>query len=289
MATFQAGLTAAEIAPLLRGANLLVSRAIEFGLRHNYAYQILYLFDGEAKARIDGSRYVLGPGDLALYAPDHGHYFKTRPHSTVFTVCFSWNQATATCLETGNRNVDHPDVEFRAQADPPVHVQGLPEFPFVTPLDLETRAKLEPLMREIGRSFSSSASLGRMRLRGLMLELLHGLITSQQSKPASHAVSLINRLHEYLGQHYNEPLDRRVVSQALGISESYLTALLRTRSNTNFTDCLTTIRMSKAQELLQFSTLSVKEIAAVTGFHNASYFVARFKKRHGVSPGQFRG
>ncbi len=277
-----------DIAPIIRGANLLSATDIQFGPRHNYAPQLLYVFEGELEARLDGQCTSLNPGDLAFYAPENSHFFKSRRPSTLFTICFSWNRETAVCLETGNRNVPRPSHGFWAQADRPATVEGLPEPPFVSTIDAINRSMLEPLMREIGRDFKSASPLSLLRLRGLMLELVHGLIRNGQTRPDNRAATLHQRLCDFFEKHYAEPLDRAAVSRALGISESYLTALLRTQAKTNFTEALATVRMNKARELLQFSCLSVKQIAAATGFHSVSYFVARFRKRHGTSPGKYR-
>ena len=48
------------------------------------------------------------------------------------------------------------------------------------------------------------------------------------------------------------------------------------------------IRMSRAEDLLASSQLSVKEIAALLGFHSAVHLSQQFKNRHGVSPAQWR-
>lgn len=48
------------------------------------------------------------------------------------------------------------------------------------------------------------------------------------------------------------------------------------------------IRIDKARELLLDSSLSIKEIASVTGYDNALYFSRVFKKLEGSSPRQYR-
>jgi len=44
----------------------------------------------------------------------------------------------------------------------------------------------------------------------------------------------------------------------------------------------------KAQQLLEFTALSIKEIASQLGFDSQNYFSRAFKKRYGLSPGNFR-
>ena len=102
----------------------------------------------------------------------------------------------------------------------------------------------------------------------------------------SHPV--IAEFKNYTQSHYRENLNRRKVSKAIGVSESYLTALLKQHSKTNFTDYLTKIRLEKAMELIEYSNLKIKEICAATGFNSVSYFVRKFGVYYGKSPNRFR-
>ena len=48
------------------------------------------------------------------------------------------------------------------------------------------------------------------------------------------------------------------------------------------------LRLDKAKELLQFTTLTVDEISYKTGFNSIAYFSNYFKKRNGISPRAYR-
>ena len=47
-------------------------------------------------------------------------------------------------------------------------------------------------------------------------------------------------------------------------------------------------RMGRATELLSFSRLSLKEIAAAVGIPDISYFSACYRRYHHLTPKQFR-
>ncbi|HEY2976561.1 MAG TPA: helix-turn-helix domain-containing protein [Burkholderiaceae bacterium] len=63
-------------------------------------------------------------------------------------------------------------------------------------------------------------------------------------------------------------------------------------SGTSFHEKLTQQRLARAEALLRDSTgrrLSTVEIGFAAGFREASTFYRRFKQRHGVTPGEWRG
>jgi len=48
------------------------------------------------------------------------------------------------------------------------------------------------------------------------------------------------------------------------------------------------VRLERAANLLQTSFLSIKEVGFHTGLGDTSHFVRDFKKRYGLTPGEFR-
>lgn len=55
----------------------------------------------------------------------------------------------------------------------------------------------------------------------------------------------------------------------------------------NFIDYLTDFRMEVSKEALAMSTMQINEIAEKVGY-NSSYFNRLFKKKFGMTPGQYR-
>ncbi|HEU4609197.1 MAG TPA: helix-turn-helix transcriptional regulator, partial [Chitinophagaceae bacterium] len=51
---------------------------------------------------------------------------------------------------------------------------------------------------------------------------------------------------------------------------------------------LLNLRLERARHLLSTTALNISEIADQTGFGSVFYFSKLFRKKHGLSPGQFR-
>jgi len=284
-------LTLQQINPLVRGANYASMKPLSFGPRINYGYQLFYVFHGNGAGRINENNFDLRPGLIAIYGPGDIHEFKSYGHETMIfaTIYFSWEKVDAKRMSTTNQNVTQLSKDYWDLSDPKVSIDGFQSIPFVLEIPVKERLKLEILLRDTGNSFRQSEdSLLHLKHKSALLGIIYELMKFKRDASGHLEHHIIRRFREYVKKHQAEELKRGNVSRFLGISESYLTALLRKELNTNFTAYLTAIRMQKAMELLQYSNLSVKEIAVSVGFRDYNYFVARFRQLHAKPPGTFR-
>lgn len=284
-------LTLDQINPLVRGANYTSMNPLKFGPRINYGYQLFYVFNGSGTGRINENNFALRPGLIAIYGPGDVHEFTSHSYEamTFTTIYFSWEEIDAKRIATANKNVTQLSDEYWCLADTKVSIAGLPAIPFVLEIPAKERLKLEALLCDSGKSFKKSDDpLRQLKHKAALLEIVYELMKLHRDASGHVEHHLIRRFREYIEKHYSEELNRASVSRFLGLSESYLTALLRKELNTNFTAHLTTIRMQKAMELLQYSNFSVKEIATAVGFRDYNYFIARFRQLHAGPPGIFR-
>ena len=284
-------LTLHKINPVIRGANYASMNPLSFGPRINYGYQLFYVFKGTGTAIINKRNFDLHPGGIAFYGPGDIHEFKSKSHGamTFATIYFSWEEVDAKRMSTSNKNVAELSDEYWYLADPKVSIIEFPEMPFVLELPPKERMTLEALLFETGNSFRKfNNPLLQLKYKSTLLEIIYELIKFNRNSSDHAEHHIICNFRKYIDEHYCDEIKRSNVSDFLGLSESYLTALLRKELGTNFTDYLTAIRMQKAMELLQYSNLSIKEISVAVGFRNYNYFVTRFRQLHSKPPGTFR-
>jgi AraC-like DNA-binding protein len=74
----------------------------------------------------------------------------------------------------------------------------------------------------------------------------------------------------------------------IGLSEPYFLRLFHEQVQTTFGRYLRKVKMSRAAELLNDPTLSIKEIAITSGYSDLRNFYRDFKGVHGMSPRQLR-
>ncbi|MCK8520476.1 AraC family transcriptional regulator [Aquimarina sp. D1M17] len=99
---------------------------------------------------------------------------------------------------------------------------------------------------------------------------------------------LITEAKSYLHDNLQEHISLNTISSDIGISKYYLHRLFTEINGITPLGYLTSIRLEKAKNLLQYSNNSILDIAISCGFDNTSYFSNLFKKHIGLSPSQFR-
>jgi AraC-like DNA-binding protein len=99
---------------------------------------------------------------------------------------------------------------------------------------------------------------------------------------------LSQQIIRYLEEHYAEDFSLDALASALGYNKSYLCIVFKRDTQITINDCLNTIRIRKAAELIAYSDNDLSRIAAMCGFSTVSHFNRVFLKHVGTTPGQCR-
>lgn len=87
---------------------------------------------------------------------------------------------------------------------------------------------------------------------------------------------------------YGEDITLEMLSAQVGKSKFHLSRAFREYYQMTPSAYLTTVRLSRAAELLTTTSLPVREIGQLVGFFNNAYFTARFKEKYGRPPREYR-
>lgn len=101
---------------------------------------------------------------------------------------------------------------------------------------------------------------------------------------------VVDKTLDYLNENYADAnISAQMIADMFRITPSYFSRLFNERSGQAFPDYLAGLRIEKAREmLLKEQNKSIQEICEMVGYTNPSYFTATFKKRFGITPGQYR-
>ena len=106
----------------------------------------------------------------------------------------------------------------------------------------------------------------------------------------NYAVEL-DRLMKQEHLYRNPDLGRRVVADALGISEGYVSEVMRKQVGQSFAEYVNNFRITEAKSLLrdaEFAQFSLEAVGLEAGFKSRSAFYTAFKKATNMSPGKYR-
>jgi AraC-like DNA-binding protein len=96
------------------------------------------------------------------------------------------------------------------------------------------------------------------------------------------------RAQSFIREHLSEPLTLRQVARAAGFAPDYFWRLFKKSEGVTFTRYLEALRLSRAKEMLEKTSLSVEQIHKLCGFRSRTNFHRVFKKAAGVTPVAYR-
>lgn len=126
------------------------------------------------------------------------------------------------------------------------------------------------------------------QLREHCLQLIAALQEYVESGSREHS-DKVERALRYIEENYADPgicADR--IGDALGLSASYVSRLLRQNTGMGVVDYIHAARLKKAKELLASTDLSVDDIAVQVGFSSRWTLTRSFKRYEETTPGAYR-
>lgn len=130
---------------------------------------------------------------------------------------------------------------------------------------------------------NSLLSKNPMEIKDAFIKLKTNILEKSKKTP------IVLEVEKYIKKNYgDECLSIEKLSNKLGISQTYLTRLLKKELGMNFIEYLTHIRIQNSIELMKDPSIKIYEIANLVGYNTQHYFSNVFKKNIGVSPNDYR-
>lgn len=123
-----------------------------------------------------------------------------------------------------------------------------------------------------------------MQFLALLVEDAGCTVSPQQNTSSVY----INQAISYIHKNYQNPLTVQEIADYLSLNRSYLTELFLKTVQLSPQQFLTRYRITKSEELLQSSSLSIQNIAYSCGYSSSFSFSKAFRKVNGLSPSEYR-
>lgn len=234
-------------------------------------YQLLYVAAGKAYFYLENETAPteVAAGHMVLYRPGemqkYVYYGADRPE--VFWVHFTGNAVEEILLQH----------HFPAPGEKQVIYCGLSR---------DYRWLFEQMIRELQLTQSGFEELLIYLLRHMFL-----LVNRQRVSGISEntqMLEVIGKAVQFFQVHYNESLNIEAYARNIHVSESWFIQKFKEYTGVTPMQYILYLRVSNAQDLLENSSLPVKEIALIVGYENPLYFSRLFRKQIGVSPKAYR-
>ncbi|MEK8131229.1 AraC family transcriptional regulator [Paenibacillus filicis] len=124
-------------------------------------------------------------------------------------------------------------------------------------------------------------------IRFFQLKVIAPYIRKLNEHQDLHMKQLVEQVTDRIRQRYASDISLEECADAFGVTPYALSKAFKQIHGMNYIDYLIRLRMDKAKELLDSTSLKINEIAEQVGYQ-PSYFIRLFKKFEDMTPGQYR-
>ena len=237
---------------------------------HAHREPEIYCFlSGRAEYRIEGSVYMLSPGDVLLMRTAEAHMLQIDPS------------------EPYERLVYNVKPEFLNRTDPS---GALSRLFFDRPLGTNNRFRLHVLADGAFFDFLSALPCGndpalcRMVLISRMLVILSDALREGPADRLS-ASGRAAEILRYVNEHLFEELSLKMIAEQFYLSRSQLSRVIRSETGSGIMEYVRIKRLIAARDKIR-AGVSAARAAEECGFQDYSSFFRAYKARFGKSPGE---
>lgn len=233
-------------------------------------YHIVYVISGDWEAVYDNKKYSLKPGNFVFYYPNQPQNYAFFPYNEgceVFWIHFS-GSAVHEILNAIN-------------LEPGVYQCGKSE-------------KITSIFSELVHEHNLNEPFSQSAQSALAIYLLtafsrHITNTLNSKHNDIHTADLdINRVIMEMNENYTNEYNPEYYANICGMSISGFYHKFKRVIGVSPKKYFIKLKIEYTKELISFTNLSIKEIAAKFGYENPMYFSYVFKQATGLSPSEYR-
>ncbi|MGI6039230.1 MAG: helix-turn-helix transcriptional regulator [Eubacteriales bacterium] len=105
----------------------------------------------------------------------------------------------------------------------------------------------------------------------------------------NHHHDIVNKINQIIDSEYSDPdLSTAKIAEMLQYTPSYIGKLYKSHTNTSIVSRITERRLDASLDLLKKTDINIEALANQCGYSNVTYFYQLFKRKTGVTPGDYR-
>ncbi len=232
-------------------------------------YQLLYIASGKAHFFFnEEEETILTSGNMIVYRPKEmqKYVYYGEDQTEVYWIHFTGSEAKELLRKHGIK--DHMNY-------------------FYTGTSLEYTRIFKQMITELQQCQPDHEELLAILLRQIFI-LIHRQITKERKIKNEYLESEMELALQYFNENYNTDINIENYATSRGMSISWFIRSFKQYTGTTPMQYIVNLRITNSQMLLENTTYSITEIAAIVGYDNPLYFSRLFSKQKGVSPKEYR-
>jgi len=271
--------------------NVVVLHPKEEVAGHTHEFiELAYVAEGSGEHRYSHGKYhEIKPGDVFIIEPNVEHAYRVGPEERliIYNVLFipSLLKAELDTLLAVTPFVDFFYVEPLLRND----VRFNTRLTLQRKQQIQMRVSLDRLILE-----QKNKALGyQILIKTEMIQLFVFLSRCYQqmdfpTKTQTSDEKTIHTIREFIHRYFAQPLTLEQISHICDMSPSTFSVKFKSHTGQTMIEYRNEIRLNMAKEALLGTDQKIIGVAQEVGFDDVSFFNKQFKKKFGLSPGEFR-
>ncbi len=244
-------------------------------------FEILYCTAGESGVVIEGKRFLLHRGELAVIPPRVTHYTNHPGAKPFEVIVFGYGESVICTADNSLLNLRYLTL-FRSNVAASGWILN----------DSDRTRRMGALIEEGREIFASDSPTRPLEMRACILHL-HALLYTGFLSTGAHSpkeqLRYLTEAQTFIVEHLSAPISPADVASHLYISQSYLCRLTRRSFGLTVNQLIMQFRLNEAKRLLiERPDLNVTEIGGLVGIPETSYFIRQFRRSEGLTPLAYR-
>jgi AraC-like DNA-binding protein len=257
-----------------------------------FDYELLFIKSGKIKVTIEDDEFIGLPGELLLFKPLQRHSIEIlddevfhQPHIH-FDLHYSDDSPTT--------NISYLSLdEMKRDYNERYHKIKNNAFDVEIPsyLKLDNTEYCEKMLFEIINAYNTKLPFYEVEIKGLFIELWTYLIREvfwKNNPNISSNIKVLSKIKDYITLNVDRELSLDDIQQSFSMSKFHIIRLFRKTYGMTPIHFHQLTRVHKAKEMIQFTDMSITEIAENLGYSSVHSFSRAFKKIDGEKPTYFR-
>lgn len=229
-------------------------------------YSVEFVTHGKGSAILDGQKYNLTPGTIFSYGPKISQLITAEGNLTMvkYFVDFSGSSARQTLMKYVT--------------------------PVGTAINVSRQDEITGIFNDLIRHGLSDSPIKSITCSALLEYLFYRIaeLKTNEDIQSTKAFTTYQLCRQFINKNYINIKSLNEISEHCKIDKAYLCRLFKTFDTQSPYQYLMYLKMTRAAQLLQRSSILSKEIAFELGFDDPFHFSRAFKKVFGISPKLFR-
>jgi AraC-like DNA-binding protein len=251
------------------------------GDKHNF-WEFQYVDKGVFNVVLDGVRHNLTEGQIIMYAPDSHHSSADDVYDANVGIV-SFESSSPALFENHSRviTITRNMRELLAQ----IITDGVDIF-----VPVPKGSGLKGLVPKEGVT-TSQLQILKHKLELFLTELCigneNGRAKTAGTNQSNYHKSQLEKIEDFLKSNLDKNLSLEDLCCEFSISESKLKNIFKEEKNTSPIAYFNSLKIMKAKQLINESTMNFSQIAECLGFSYVNYFSKVFKKKTGMTPSEY--